>query len=111
MIIGPQRLDLPHLLNPIGLIPKPSHLGMASRANKNQGYESSKVSFTIKCYNCQGYGHLVASCHSLVRITIIDGTPTEATESSSDMFIFKGEEDSETDEDPTSDYVGLNCIN
>jgi len=26
------------------------------------------------------------------------------------VYIFKGE-DSETDEDPTSDYIGLNCIN
>jgi len=26
------------------------------------------------------------------------------------VYIFKGE-DSETDEKPTSDYVGLNCIN
>ena len=56
------------------------------------------------------FEYLVASCPSLVRITIIDGTPTEATESDSDVYIFEGE-DSETHEEPTSKDVGLNCIN
>ena len=40
----------------------------------------------------------------------MDETPTEATASESDVYIFKGE-DSETDEDLISDDVGLNCIN
>jgi len=62
------------------------------------------------CYKCQVYGYLVASCSSLVRVTTIDGTPTEATELDFDMYIFKGE-DSETDKEPTSDDVGLSCIN
>ena len=31
MIIEPQCLDLPHLPNPIGLVPKPLHIGMTSR--------------------------------------------------------------------------------
>ena len=52
---------------------------------------------------------LAASCPSLVRITIIDGTPTEATESDSDVYIFNREKDS-SDEEPTSDDIGLNCI-
>ena len=30
-----------------------------------------------------------ANCPSLVRITIIDGTPTEVTESNSDVYILK----------------------
>jgi len=51
-----------------------------------------------------------ANCPSLVRITIIDRTPTEVTESNSDVYIFK-REDSKTDEEPTSDGVSLNCIN
>ena len=68
--------------------------------NRNKGHESSKVSSTTKCYKCHGYGHLAASCPNLDRITIINGTPTEATESDSDVYIFKGEEDSETDKDP-----------
>jgi len=46
----------------------------------------------------------------IVRITIIDGTPIEATESDSDVYIFKGE-DFETDEEPKNDDFGLNCIN
>jgi len=35
---------------------------------------------------------------------------TEATEPDFDVYIFEGE-DYETDEEPTSDDVGLNCIN
>jgi len=80
------------------------------RDNKNKGPKFSKVSSTTKCYKHQDYGHLAANCPSLLRITIIDGTPIEATKSDSDMYIFNGE-DSETDEEPTSDKVGLNCIN
>jgi len=80
------------------------------RDNRNKGPESSKVSSTTKCYKCQGYRHLAASCPSLVRVTIINGTPTEATESNSNVYIFKGEH-YEADEEPTSDDVGLNCIN
>ena len=75
--------------------------------NRNKGPDSSKVSSTIKCYKCQCYGHLAANCPSLA---IIDGTLTEATEPDSDVYIFKGEEDS-GDEEPTSDNIGLNCIN
>ena len=47
--------------------------------NKNKGLEFPKVSFTIKCYKCQCYVHLDANCPGLSRITIIDGTPIEAT--------------------------------
>ena len=78
--------------------------------NKNKSLEFLKVSFTTKCYKCQCYRHLAASCFSLIRITIIDETPTEATEPDSDVHIFKGEEE-ETDEEHTSDDVGLNCTN
>jgi len=49
--------------------------------NRDKGSESSKVSSRTKCYKCQGCGHLAASCPSLVRITIIDRTHTEAIES------------------------------
>jgi len=72
------------------------------RDNNNKGPESSRISSTTKCYKCQGY--------RLVRITIIDGIPTEVTESDFDVYNFKGE-DSETDEELISDNVGLNCIN
>jgi len=40
--------------------------------------KSSKISLTIKCYKCQGYGHIATNCSSPVRITIIDGTLTES---------------------------------
>jgi len=69
----------------------PSHKndikGMLERDNKNKSPELFKVNSTTKCYKCQGYGH--ASCPSLVRITIIDGTSTEATELDSDVYIFE----------------------
>ena len=78
--------------------------------NKNKGTKSPKVSSTAKCYKCQGYGHLAVSYPSLVKITIIDETPTEATESDSEEYIYDPG-DVETDEEPTSDDVGLNCIN
>ena len=80
------------------------------RDNINKGPESSKISSITKCYKCQDYGHLTVSCLSLVRITIIYEIPTEATESDSDVYIFKGE-NSKTDEKPTSGDVCLNCIN
>ena len=67
-----------------------------------------EFSSTTKCYKCQGYGHLAANCRSLVRITIIDGTPTEATESDSDEYTYH--QDVETDDESSSDDVGLNCI-
>jgi len=78
--------------------------------NRNKGSEFPKVSFTTKCYKCQCYGQLAASCSNLVRITIIDVTPTEATEPDSDVYIFE-EEDSETNKEPTGDYIDLNYIN
>ena len=80
------------------------------RNNKNKGSEFPKVSFTIKCYKCQCNGHLSANCPSLVGITIIDGTRTEATESDSEEYIC-GLGDAKTYEEFTSDDVGLNCIN
>ena len=76
--------------------------------NKNKGTKSPKVSSTAKCYKCQGYGHLAVSYPSLVKITVIDETPTEATESDSEEYIYDPG-DVETDEKLTSDY-GLNCI-
>ena len=78
------------------------------RDNRNKSPDFSKVSSTIMCYKCQCYRH--SSCPSLVRIIIINGTPTEASESDFYMYIFKGK-DYETDEEPTSDDVGLNNIN
>ena len=115
MIIGLQCLDPPHLPNHRSSTQTPSHRDdikgkSLERDNRNKGPDSSRVSSTTKCYKCQGYGHLAASCPSLVKITIIDRIPTEATEPDSDVYIFEGG-DSETDIKPTSDDVGLNCIN
>ena len=78
------------------------------RDNENKGPDSFRVSSTTKCYKYQGYGHLAASCSSLVKITIFDGTPTEATESDSNQYTYHS--DIETDNESSSDDVGLNCI-
>jgi len=80
------------------------------RDNKSKGPEFLKVSSTTKCYKCQGYEHLATNCPSLIRITIINETPTEATESDSEEYIYDPG-DVETDEESTSDDVGLSCIN
>jgi len=78
------------------------------RGNINKSPDSSRVSSTTKCYKCQGYGHLAASCPSLVKITIIDGPPTEATESDSNEYTYHPYVG--TDDESSSDDVGLNCI-
>ena len=52
----------------------------------------------------------MASCPNLVRITIIDGTLIEATESDFEEYIYDPG-NVETDKKPTSDDIGLNCIN
>jgi len=78
------------------------------RDNRNKGPNSSRVSSTTKCYKCQGYEYLAASCPSRVKITVIDGTPTEATESDSDEYTYHP--DVETDDESSSDDVFLNCI-
>jgi len=102
MIIKPQSLDLPHHFNP-------NTKGKSlERDNKNKSPEFVKVSSTTKYYKCQGYGHLAASCPNLVKITIIDGTPTEVTESDTEEYTYHPKV-VETDES-SSDDVGLNCI-
>jgi len=54
------------------------------------------------------YGHLAASYLSLVKITILDGIPTEATES--DSYEYTYHPDVKTDDESLNDDVGLNCI-
>ena len=51
---------------------------------------------------------LVASCPSLVKITIINGAPAEVIELDSDEHTYHP--DVETDDGSSSDDVGLNCI-
>jgi len=52
---------------------------------------------------------LAASHPSLVKITIKDGTPTEATESGSKKYTYHADV-LETDDESSSDNIGLNCI-
>jgi len=79
----------------------------SSRDNRDKGPEFPKVSSTTKCYKYQNYGHSTANCPSLVRITMIDGTSTEANESDSKEYIYNPG-NVEIDEEPTSDDVSLN---
>jgi len=74
------------------------------RENKSKDSEFFKVSSTTKCYKFQGYEHLAVSCPSLIKITIIDGTPIKTTESGSEEYTYypKSVE--------IGDDVGLNCI-
>ena len=113
-IIGLQCIDLLHLSNPIGLVPKLLHIGMTSRVRVLNGTTEIRASippefsFAAKCYKYQGYEYLAASWPSLVKIIIIDGAPTEATESDSDEYTYHP--DVKTDDESSSNDVGLNCI-
>jgi len=61
--------------------------------NKGKGIDRkfSKLTSTIKCYKCQGYGHVAANCSSAVKITFFYRVPEVVLESDSNKFIFQGE--------------------
>ena len=77
---------------------------------KNKAPSFAKLVPQPSATNAKVMRHLPVSYPSVVRITIIDGTPTEITELGSEEYIYDLG-DVETDEEPTSDDVGLNCIN
>jgi len=80
--------------------------------NKDKGVdkEFSKSTPTIKYYKCQGYGHVAANCPTPVKIALINEEPEVVSESESEEFIFRREEESDMDDDTTSDSIGLICI-
>ena len=51
--------------------------------NKGKGVdkEFSKLTATIKCYKCKGYGHVAANCPTPVKISLINGKPEIVSES------------------------------
>jgi len=53
--------------------------------SKNTEKDFSKISPTIKCYKCQGYGH-VANCPSKFKIVINDRNPIEAPKLAGTIF-------------------------
>jgi len=81
--------------------------------NKGNGVdeEFSKLTPTIKYYKCQGYRHVAANCPTLIKIVLINGEPEVVSESESEKYIFRGEEEEfDIDDDTTGDIIGLNCI-
>jgi len=60
--------------------------------NKGKGIdrEFSKLTLIIKCYKCQGYGHVAANCPTQVKITLVNEKPevVSESESESEEFIF-----------------------
>ena len=57
---------------------------------KDTDKEISKLTLTIKCYKCQGYGHVAANCSSPVKITLVNWVPEAVFESDLYEFIFQG---------------------
>ena len=51
--------------------------------SKNAENDFSKISFTTKCYKCQGYGHVAANCPSPFKIVINDRVLIKASKSDS----------------------------
>ena len=71
----------------------------------------AKVSLTIKCYRCQGYGNVAANCSSPSKIALINGVLLVKSELDSDEFIFQpGKVDFDVDEEVKGDDVGFSCI-
>jgi len=72
----------------------PRQIPKTSVENKCKGIdkEFSKLTPTIKCYKCQGYGHVTANCASPVKIALVNEVPKVVSESDSDEFIFRGED-------------------
>jgi len=53
----------------------------------------------------------ITDCSSPIKIVLVNGVPEVASESDSDEFIFKGEEeDSDIGNETTCDDIGLNYI-
>ena len=77
---------------------------------KDTDREFSKLTPIIKCYKCQGYGHVAANCPTPVKIALVNGEPEVVAESESEEFIFQGEEEESDMDDDTGDSIGLNCI-
>ena len=70
-----------------------------------------KVSPTIKCYRCQGHGHIDVNCSSPEGIAIVNGMPVANPKPESDEFIYRPNEvDSGVDEEITDDDIGFHCI-
>jgi len=72
----------------------------------------SKISPTIKCYKCHGYGHVAVNCSSLVKIFINKELPVTNLESDSGEFIYQVEkpEDYDSDEEIKGDDINESRI-
>ncbi|XP_020250396.1 uncharacterized protein LOC109827789, partial [Asparagus officinalis] len=69
----------------------------------------SKIGPHVKCYKCQGYGHVVANCPTRHKVAIIDGQYEFEPELDSDEFIHQVDDDTDDFEDEADDTV-LGCL-
>src|SRR3954471_1099519 len=73
-----QELDIPKVVQaPRSQVyktptPKYDHFPIQKSDHKNDDKDFTKLSPIIKCYKCQGYGHVAAICTTIVKIAPID---------------------------------------
>ena len=60
-----------------------------------------------KCYRCQGYGHIAANCPCEMKITLINGVPTQTPESDDEEVTYYP--DINEDDDSDYDQEGLDA--
>jgi len=73
---------------------------------------SSKFSASTKCYKCQGYNHIATNCLSEMKVTFVNGVPTQAPESDDEKVTYhpKINEDDDFDYDQESSDAECNYI-
>ena len=113
MIIKHQCLDLSHLPNLVGLVLKPLQIEMTSRVRVLNGTTETRALIPSELVPQPSATNAKVMEFSrqlpyLVKITIIDGTLIEATELDSKEHTYHT--NVETDDESSSDDVGLNCI-
>ena len=72
--------------------PRYDHLPIQKSDNKNDDKDFTKLSPIIKCYKCQGYGHVAEICTNIVKIAPTD-IPLDNSEPELDEFAYYVDED------------------
>ena len=63
------------------------------KAKHPERIDKSKVSSTTKCFRCQCYGHMAATCPSPFKISVINGSPVEESDSETDEFVYNPDDE------------------